>query len=125
LTPSPEEFAVMRWKLAAAALVAAGVAAMPLAPASAWDGRYRHYYGHGYGCCYFPFGLVGAAAATAAAIVSAPFVIASAPFRQPYYPPPYPYPAPGYYAPAPGYYAPPPGYYPPPGYQYAPSEMPK
>lgn len=119
----------MKWKLAAAGTVlATAIAAMPLAPAAAWDGRYHHYYGHGYGCCFFPFGVVGAAVAGAAAILSAPFVIASAPFRQPYYPPPYPYPAypqPGYYAPQPGYYAPPPGYYPPSGYQYAPSEMPK
>ena len=112
----------MRWKLAAAAgLLAAGITAMPLTPSNAWDGRYHHYY-YGRGCCFFPFGLVGAAAATAAAIVSAPFVIASAPFRQPYYAAPYPYPAP---YPAPGYYAPPRGYYPPPGYQYSPSEMPK
>ena len=107
----------MRWKLAAAsALLAAGIAAMPVAPAAAWDGRYHHYYyGRGYGCCFFPFGLVGAALAGAAAIISAPFVIASAPFRQPYYyPPAYPYP--GYYAPPPAYY------YPPPGYQYPPSD---
>jgi hypothetical protein len=88
--------------IAAPAALAAGLAALPLAPANA-----QYYPPCSPFPLFWPFCIVGAVVGTAAAIVTAPFA-ALAP------PPPYYYPRPFYPPP------PPPGYYPPPNSPYSP-----
>jgi hypothetical protein len=90
-------------RIAIPAVVAAGLAVLPLASAKA------QYYGPAYGppCTPFPltwpFCVAGAVVGTAATIVSAPFRAAAG---YPYY----------YGSPPAPYYRPPPPYYPPPYY---------
>jgi hypothetical protein len=89
-------------RIAISAVLAAGLAALPVAAAKA------QYYGPP--CTPFPltwpFCVVGAVVGTAATVVSAPFRAVAAP--------------PYYYAPPPAPYYPPPPAYPPPAYNPAP-----
>lgn len=89
--------------IAAPAVFAAGLAALPMAPAMA-----QYYPPCSPFPLFWPFCIVGAVVGTAAAIVTAPFA-ALAP------PPPYYY---GYYGRP--FYPPPPRYYPPPNSPYPP-----
>jgi len=84
---------MIRLRTVAAIMLAAGLIAAPLSPASA------HRHGPFF---LWPFVAAGAVVAGAAAIATAPFAAVA---------PPAPY-----YAPPPAYYAPPPGYYYPQGY---------
>ena len=91
--------------IAARAVFAAGLAALPLAAAKA-----QYYPPCSPFPLFWPFCVVGAVVGTAAAIVTAPFAALAPP------PPPYYY---GYYG-RPFYPPPPPGYYPPPNSPYPP-----
>lgn len=98
-------------RIAISAAFAAGLAALPLATATA-----QYYPPPSYPACspfplFWPFCIAGAVVVGAATIVTAPFwLLAGAPppyygyYRPPHYPPPGYYP-PGYYSP--GNYAPP------------------
>ena len=86
-------------RITVSAIVAAGLAIVPLAPAKA------QYYGPP--CTPFPLTwpicVAGAVVGTAAAVVSAPFRATAYPYYYGYYPPTY-YAPPPYYPPR--YYAP-------------------
>ncbi len=98
-------------RIAVSAVVAAELAALPLASAKAQPYSPQYYPPCSPFPLFWPFCVAGAIVGTAAMIVTAPFVALTAPpyyftarpyyygyYGRPYYPPP-PYYAPRYYAP--------------------------
>jgi hypothetical protein len=91
-------------RIAVAAAVAAGLAALSLATAKAQPYSPQYYPPCSPFPLFWPFCVAGAIVGTAAMIVTAPFVALTAPpyyydhYGRPYYPPP-PYYAPRYYLP--------------------------
>jgi hypothetical protein len=91
-------------RIAVSAVLAAGLAVLPLASAKAQPYSPQYYPPCSPFPLFWPFCVAGAIVGTAAMIVTAPFVALTAPpyyydyYGRPYYPPP-PYYAPRYYLP--------------------------